>query len=200
MQSKIVTITDIDNSTWKPYTFERGVVEAVVVGEAMEGIKVSLDGGTNYFVMLRAIKSGALEQTVEFTPANVEVDDIFSITINDSVFAFIATAATVANVTAGLVALINAGTEPVAATDNTTKLTVVADTPGKEFTYATSAVDGGSGTDNQTLVSSETQSPSEEFNFQDRFPLYVRDEPAEVSFQSVATAGNTIKLIVVKEA
>lgn len=96
----------------------------------------------------------AVAQVDTATPANVEIDDIFTLTINGKSVSFTATAATVANVTAGLVAAWNASTIPehaeITATDSTTHVTLTADTAGKPFTLTGSATDGG-GTDTQTL-------------------------------------------------
>lgn len=95
---------------------------------------------------------------VQFTPANVEIGDIFTITMPDkSTVSFTATVATVANVTAGLftawglltVGVFN-GFTPL---DNTTNFQITSKNPWlavDPFKIATAAVDGG-GTDDQTL-------------------------------------------------
>lgn len=90
------------------------------------------------------------KQDIKLTPVNVEINDIFTAIINGTKFAFTATAATVANVTAGLKTLIDAGSEPVATVDNGTDLDIEADDIAEGFTIHTTAVDGG-GTDNQQL-------------------------------------------------
>lgn len=80
------------------------------------------------------------------TPASVTIGNTFSVTINGKSITFTATAATVANVTAGLVALLNASVIPEFAeitwTDSTTKITATADTAGKPFTQTSSSADG----------------------------------------------------------
>lgn len=106
----------------------------------------------------------AVAQVDTFTPANVEVDDIFTLTVTgldgttDSV-SFTATAATVANVTAGLTTAWNNETGSlftgITAADNTTNLTLTADTAGVAFSVASSTTDGG-GTDDQTLTRAAT--------------------------------------------
>lgn len=93
---------------------------------------------------------------VTVTPADVEIDDIFDVTINGVKFSFTATAATVANVTLGLVTAINGGTEPVTATDNTTDLTLSPDVVTVPFTVVTATTNKTAGVDDQTLVLSET--------------------------------------------
>lgn len=99
-------------------------------------------------------------QVDDFTPANVEIDDIFILTATgeDGVTAavsFTATAATVANVTAGLTALWNASTDAlhtgITAADNSSKVTLTADDAGVPFHVTASTTDGG-GTDDQTLT------------------------------------------------
>jgi len=98
----------------------------------------------------------AIKQVDTLTPANVEIGDIFTATINGKSISFTATAATVANVTAGLADAINDNDDSipefseVTATDDTTLVTVTADGAGKPFTMTASATDGG-GTDTQTL-------------------------------------------------
>ena len=105
-------------------------------------------------------EAAAVAQVDKFTPANVEVDDVFTLTITDPdgrshSVSFTATAATVANVTAGLVAAWNAETNalctPITAADETTYLTLTADTAGEAFSVASSATNGGA-TDDQTLT------------------------------------------------
>lgn len=90
---------------------------------------------------ISAIKVGrrALPPTmdVDITPAApaVAAVTIYTVTINGTDFEFTSDATpTAAEVTAGLVALINAGSEPVTATDNTTYITLAADVAGTMFT------------------------------------------------------------------
>lgn len=97
----------------------------------------------------------AVAQVDSITPANVEIADVFTVTMNGKTISVVATAATVANVTALLTAAWNASTIPefaeVTATDATTKVTLTADKAGRPFTVTASAVDGG-GSDTQTLT------------------------------------------------
>jgi hypothetical protein len=106
----------------------------------------------------------AVAQVDTFTPANVEIDDIFTLTITgwdgtSHAISFTATAATVANVTAGIEAAWNASTNtlctPITATDNTTTVSLTADVAGVAFSVASTAVDGG-GTDTQTFTKAST--------------------------------------------
>jgi hypothetical protein len=109
--------------------------------------------GDNYFLG----KAEPVAQISTATPANVEVDDIFALFVNgQTIAAFTATAATVANVVAGLVAAWNASTNPYAtgitASDvGTTHVQLLADVAGLPFTVTSAAVDGG-GVDDQTLT------------------------------------------------
>jgi len=93
------------------------------------------------------------------TPANVEVNDVFTLTINGKTVSFTATANTVANVTAGLNTAWNASTEPefseITAVDSTTCVTLTADTAGYPFTVTGSATEGGVA-NTQTLVVANT--------------------------------------------
>jgi len=99
-------------------------------------------------------------QVDKFTPADVEVGDIFTLTatgLNGTTasVSFTATAATVANVTAGLTAAWNDSTNalhtPITAADNTTDLTLTADVPGVAFSVEASTTNGGA-VDDQTLT------------------------------------------------
>lgn len=102
----------------------------------------------------------AVQQEDRFTPANVESSDVFTLTLTaddgtTAAASFTATAATVANVTAGLAAAWNASThrllQNITATDMTTYVKLVADTAGEPFSVASSTTDGG-GTNTQTLT------------------------------------------------
>lgn len=89
-------------------------------------------------------------QVNTITPASVTIGNTFSVTINGKSITYTATAATVANVTAGLVALLSVSTIPefqeITWTDSTTKITATAVTAGKPFTQtSTSATGTGSG-------------------------------------------------------
>lgn len=94
-------------------------------------------------------------QVDSITPANVGIGDIFTCTINGKSISFTATAATVANVTAGLTAAWNASTIPefmeITAADATTYMSLTADTAGKPFTVTTSTTDGNA-SNTQTLT------------------------------------------------
>lgn len=99
-------------------------------------------------------------QVDRFTPAIVEIGDIFTLTRTGEdgttvAVAFTATAGTVANVTAGLTAAWNASTHllctPITAADVTTSMTLTADTAGVPFAVAATTTDGG-GANTQTLT------------------------------------------------
>ena len=106
----------------------------------------------------------AVAQVDTFTPANVEIGDIFTLTVTGldgttHAVSFVATAATVANVTAGLVAAWNNDTDalcpPITGADNTPTLPLTADTAGTAFSVASTAVNGGAA-DTQTLTRAAT--------------------------------------------
>lgn len=101
----------------------------------------------------------AVAQITHVTPANVEIGDIFRLTINGRTISYTAAAATVADVVAGLMAAWNASsfTEcgEATASNGTTHLVLTADTAGKPFVVTSSTVDGG-GTNDQTLVVSSS--------------------------------------------
>lgn len=97
----------------------------------------------------------AVAQVDHFTPANVEIGDVFTITINGKDVSFTATAATVANVVAGLVAAIGqydstipefAKVSASSGTDsdgNVTHLVLTGPTTGEPFTATASTSDSG---------------------------------------------------------
>lgn len=93
-------------------------------------------------------------QVNTITPANVGVGNTFTVTINSKSYTFTATAGTVANVTAGLAALLQASVEgeftEITWADATTAITATAKTKGKPFTQ-TSSASGGTAT-NVTAV------------------------------------------------
>ena len=105
----------------------------------------------------------AVAKVMTFTPANVEIGDVFTITLTDdaghsAAIVYTAIAATVKDVVEGLKALAvaakTAGTIPwtlCTATEDDAILTLTAATAGVPFYAATSAVNGGA-TDDQTLT------------------------------------------------
>lgn len=104
----------------------------------------------------------AVAQINTVTPANVNIGNTFSVTINGKTITFTATVATVANVTAGLYALLYASTIPefveVIWTDQTTHVKGVARTAGKPFTQTSSAT-GGTAT-NTTATTTSSAGPN----------------------------------------
>lgn len=106
----------------------------------------------------------AVAQVDTFTPANVEIGDIFTLTVTGLdgttlAISYTAAAATVLDVTAGLDAAWNASLSTlctgITALDNTTDLTLTADAEGTGFSVASTAVNGGA-TDDQTLTRAAT--------------------------------------------
>ncbi len=104
----------------------------------------------------------AVAQVDTVTPANVNIGNTFTVTINGKSITVTATAATVANVTALLATAINASTIAefleVSATDNTTNVLVTAKTAGKPFTL-TATASGGTAT-NTRAASIASAGPS----------------------------------------
>jgi len=101
----------------------------------------------------------AVAEVDTFTPANVEIGDVFTLTITGwdgttNAVSFTATATTVANVTAGLTAAWNASTHalctPITAADNTTTLSLTADTAGDAFSCASTCDGDGAPADTFT--------------------------------------------------
>ena len=102
----------------------------------------------------------AVNQVSTATPANVEIGDVFNLLVGGVTIAtFTATAATVANVTAGLTTAWNASSHPYAtgitASDQTTHVALTADSAGVPFTVTATATDGG-GANTQTLTMATT--------------------------------------------
>lgn len=97
------------------------------------------------------------------TPANVNIGNTFTVTINGKAITFTATAGTVANVTAGLYALLAARTEgeftELTFLDSTTCVTITANTAGKPFTQ-TSSASGGTAT-NTTATATASSGPND---------------------------------------
>lgn len=118
-------------------------------------------------------------QVDRFTPANVEIGDVFTLTATgeDGATAavnFTATAATVANVTAGLVAAWNASTNylhsRITAADATTSLTLTADAAGEPFSVAPTTTNGGAAnTQTLTRTAVTANSGSQDFNTADNW-------------------------------
>ena len=87
-------------------------------------------------------------QITEVVPSDVNIGDSFTITINGTNFTFVATAATVANVITGLVTAVNAGAQPVTASNGTTKVVLTADADDVPFTVTTSTINVATPNDN----------------------------------------------------
>ena len=113
--------------------------------------------------------ASAVAQVDTFTPATVEVNDVFTLTATaedgstTAAVSFTATATTVANVCTGLAAAWNASTNalhtPITAADGVTEITLTADTAGVPFYVASTTTDGG-GNDTQTLTRAATTANS----------------------------------------
>ena len=120
-------------------------------------------GSTTKAFTVQAVNTfGKTAQIDTVTPANVAVGDVFTLTLNGTTVAFTATAATVANVTAGLTAAINNNASLamlLTATDGTTNLTVKSDYSGLGFTTTAATTQGGGGaTQTLTAVTSTANS------------------------------------------
>lgn len=99
-----------------------------------------------------------VNQVKLLTPANVGIGDIFTVTINGKAIAFTADAATVANVTAGLVALLSVSSIPEFAEitweDITTAIQATAETAGESFDVTLTTTDGNA-SNTQTFTESD---------------------------------------------
>lgn len=111
---------------------------------------------------LLSTAAALVAQVDTFTPANVEVGDVFTLTHTaaDAVVtavSFTATATTAANVAAGLIAAWNANPvlAAVATASGTNTIVLTAKVPGTAFTVASSTTDG-TGTNTQTLTRAAT--------------------------------------------
>lgn len=99
----------------------------------------------------------AVAQVSHYTPANVEVGDIFTLTCNGKTISVTAAAATVASVVGLLVTALTDTTiaefREVTPTNGTTHLVLTANDAGIPFTITSSATDGG-GANTQTFTAS----------------------------------------------
>ena len=110
----------------------------------------------NVAALAGGVNAGAgTAQIATFTPANVQIGDVFTVVIGGNTVSFTATAATVANVTAGLTAAINANTAAAAlvtAVDSTTEVTVTSDSVGVNTPIMTSSATNGTTSSTNTLA------------------------------------------------
>lgn len=108
-------------------------------------------------------KAQKTKQLNTITPANVAIGNTFTVTINGKTVTYTAAANTVADVTAGLTALLQACTEPefleVTWANATTAITGTANTAGTPFTQTSSAA-GGTAT-LTTVVTTANSSPND---------------------------------------
>ncbi|MFA6227307.1 MAG: peptidoglycan-binding domain-containing protein [Candidatus Paceibacterota bacterium] len=97
-------------------------------------------------------------QIASVTPANVEVGDVFTVTVAGTSVSYTAAAATVADVTAGLTAAINANATVAAlvtAVDATTAVTVTSDTTNSATAIISAATNGTHSTTNTLAAALE---------------------------------------------
>nr|MDD3720499.1 DUF5011 domain-containing protein [Candidatus Gracilibacteria bacterium] len=139
------TITcDLDNSLTTGTPLTAGLMTTLIDGNT--NFSASLKGGAGNTVLPDIITlTGGIDsqaQVSTVTPANVEVGDVFTVTINGTEITFTGTEASVANITAGLTSTINTSTEAVnvSAFDNSTDIQITANNPGTSFTINSSAI------------------------------------------------------------
>jgi hypothetical protein len=136
--------------------------------------------------------SASVAQQNTVTPANVGVGNTFTVTTNGKSITFVATAATVGNVTAGLFAAISASQEPewrqLAATDNLTNLLITGPDDGTPFTQTSSATGGTASLTTATATASV--SPNEYANANNWSPSGV-----PVAADDVIAAGTNLPAI-----
>lgn len=134
-----------------------------IAGTGFTCVPSTTDGGgnntqtlTKETLQVNVVEIPAVAQVSTATPANVEIDDTFRVTINSHNVDFVATAATVANVVAGLVSAINADVtvKDVVLAENITStyVKITAKVAGTAFTIAGSAI-AGTGANNQSAAS-----------------------------------------------
>jgi hypothetical protein len=153
-------ITAVDHGTYITVT-------ADVAGTSFTCVPSVLDGGgndtqtlTKTTLQVNVPYDAPIAQVSTATPANVEIDDTFRVTLNSHNVDFVATAATVANVVAGLVSAINndVTVKDVVLAENITStyVKITAKSAGTAFTIAGSTI-AGTGANNQSLTALETQ-------------------------------------------
>jgi hypothetical protein len=144
--SAITTATNIVASIGATADNGGGVSHLVIITSATTGVQTDIvcsTTATGQTVTPLVLTQGvnADSQVSTLTPSLVVIGDTFNAIINGTTISFVATVATVANVTAGLTAAINAnGTVNglVTAVDMTTYVQVTSDIPGTAFTITTS--------------------------------------------------------------
>ena len=153
------TVTAVDHSTYLTITAQVAGTAFTIAGSTIAGTGVNNQSATTAQTIANVpaitpvqtlANTPAVAQISRETPINVEINDSFSVTINGVTKTFVATAATVANVTAGLNALINTLTG-VSSTDQSTYVAITASVAGTAFTISSSTINGTS-PDTQTLV------------------------------------------------
>jgi len=127
------------------------------------------------------------------TPSNVEIGDIFTLTITapsgeSQSISYTATAATVANVTAGLTDVWNSSTQSlisaVTATDDTTHVTLTADVAGEDFILSKSTTNGSSN-DTQDITLAEVTPSSGPKHYDTAANWSAGEVPGEVADETV---------------
>lgn len=149
-------------------------------------------------------------QVNTITPANVGIGNTFTVTINGKDITFTATAATVANVTAALVALLNASLVPEFAeitwTDSTTHVTATADTLGKPFTQTSSATGGTATNVTATTVANQSQNDvNNADNWDSAVPgagddVYIQDTDVSLLYNLDALAAVTLASLTIDKS
>lgn len=151
-------------------------------------ISASQSSGSNFtLAVINTAGVVPVAQVWTATPANVDIGDTFTANINGTVISYVATAGTVANVTAGLTAAINASAQApvVTAVDGTTLITVTSDVPGTAFTLTTSATNGSAVA--QTVVFTPTT-----YGSGDTFTLVLNG----TSYTYIVLSSDTVKELV----
>lgn len=135
----------------------------------------------------------AVAQVTEVTPSSVSAGDAFTLTVNGKTLTYTATESTVANVVAGLLALIEASDVPEFADFDAvvsgSKLVLTASTPGRPFTV-TAGTSSGSGV--LTLTKTVTgvtgvQKVQEFYIGKETTTFYLRYKGAQSSVVTVAS-------------
>ena len=146
--SPTYTVTcDLDNSLITGTALTATALTSLIDGASDLTAVVKGTGGNTVVVHTITLAGGvaAVAQVTTFTPANMEVGDIFTININGTNYPFTATGATVQNVVEGLQPLADANSS-VTCSEDDLKVTCTADVAGTAFTTT------GTGTTNKPAV------------------------------------------------
>lgn len=170
--SVLRTLTNVSDAAHGGLTVSGATVEAIftTTGAETSATPVSFVDGTTADITSTSSTTGVVgvagvAQVSTATPSNVEVGDTFSTTINGLQIDFVATVATVANVTAGLTSAINGSAQAanVTAVDGGSLVTITADVAGTAFTITSTATNRAPVAQINTVTIAGTVEPGDTF-------------------------------------